>query len=484
MSKVDLMNVTSLIEGKSVRHSAANEMEVFNPFNDEVVGKVSLASEEIAEKAIESAYDVFHHTMKKMPSYKRADILRKTAVLLKERTEDFAKILTMEAGKPVRDARAEVGRSIQVLQFAADEAKKIGGELVPMDAAIGGENRIGMVRRNPIGVVSAITPFNFPLNLALHKLAPAFAAGNTVVLKPSGQTPLSAYMLAKLFEEGGLPQGALNLVIGKSSEVGGVLVEDPRISKITFTGSPAVGINLRKKAELKKVTLELGSNSPNIIFKDGDIEAAAKGLVKGAFAFSGQVCISAQRIYVQKEVYQEFLHQFVALTNNLVLGDPAEEETDIGPMISEQEAIRAEDWIKEAVKANGKVVSGGNRNGMLLEPTILTNVERDMKVVCEETFAPIVSVIPFETEEEVIDMANDSSFGLQAGVFTSDVNRAMKIADSLDIGGVWINETSTYRQDNYPYGGVKLSGIGKEGVKYAVDDMTESKFIGVKLSSD
>jgi len=481
MINTELMRVTSLIEGESVIQEQEKTMEVISPFNGEVVGKVSLASKEDAEKAIESAYQVFHKTMKRMPAYRRAEILSKAADLLEERTEEFAKVLVLEAGKPIRDGRGEVGRAVQVIRFAADEAKKIEGEMVPMDAAIGGENRLGMVRRHPIGVISAITPFNFPLNLALHKLAPAFAAGNTVVLKPAGKTPLSAYMLVKLFEEAGLPQGALNLVIGKGSEVGDVLVTDPRISKITFTGSPSVGIDLRKKAELKKVTLELGSNSPNIIFNDGDVEAAAVGLVRGAFAFSGQVCISAQRIYVQRDVYQDFLDQYVPLVEKLVIGNPVEETTDIGPMISEAEAIRAHEWIDQAVKAGANIMTGGNREGTLLEPTVLVDVNRDMKVVCEETFAPIVSVIPFDTEEEVIAMANDSKFGLQAGVFTSDINRAMRVAEEMETGGVWINETSTYRQDNYPYGGVKLSGIGKEGVKYAIEDMTEIKFVGIKL---
>ncbi|MDF2787508.1 MAG: aldehyde dehydrogenase [Neobacillus sp.] len=481
MINVEIMKVTSLVNGKAVTRTEEKSMEVINPFNGEVVGKANLASQEDAERAIESAHRVFHETMKKMPAYRRADILRKIADLLEERTEEFARILVLEAGKPIRDGRGEVGRACQVLRFAADEAKKIEGELVPMDAAIGGENRIGMVRRYPIGVISAITPFNFPLNLALHKLAPAFAAGNTVVLKPAGKTPLSSYMLVKLFEEAGLPTGALNLVIGNGSEIGDVLVTDRRISKVTFTGSPSVGMNLRKKAGLKKVTLELGSNSPNIIFNDGDVNAAAVGLVRGAFAFSGQICISAQRIYVQREVYQTFLDQYVSLVEKLVLGNPMEETTDIGPMISENEAIRAEEWILEAVKAGAKLAIGGKREGSLLEPTVLVDVTPKMKVVCEETFAPIVSVIPFDTEEEGIAMANDSVFGLQAGVFTSDINRAMRVADGLETGGVWINETSTYRQDNYPYGGVKLSGVGKEGVKYAIEDMTKIKFVGIKL---
>lgn len=482
MMNVEVMRVTSLIGGEPAGQAQGREMDVISPFNGEVVGVVSLASAEEAERAIESAHRVFHETMKKMPAHTRADILRKTADLLEQKTEAFARILVLEAGKPIRDGRAEVGRAVQVLRFAADEAKKIEGELVPMDAAVGGENRIGMVRRLPIGVISAITPFNFPLNLALHKLAPAFAAGNTVVLKPAGKTPLSAYMLVNVFEEAGLPKGALNLVIGNGSEVGDILVTDSRISKITFTGSPSVGLNLRQKAGLKKVTLELGSNSPNIVFDDGDIEAAATGLVRGAFAFSGQVCISAQRIYVQTEVYQTFLDQYVSSVKKLVIGDPAEELTDIGPMISEKEAIRAHEWIQEAVEQGAILATGGGREGTVLQPTILVDVKPDMKVVCEEAFAPIVSVIPFETEEDVVEMANDSIFGLQAGVFTSDINRAMRVAEGLETGGVWINETSTYRQDNYPYGGVKQSGVGKEGVKYAIDDMTERKFIGIKWS--
>ncbi|USL44204.1 aldehyde dehydrogenase family protein [Priestia megaterium] len=482
MISTDLKHISSLIDGEEIVRSGMKTMDVTSPFDGKVVGTVSLATREDAERAIETAYRVFHKTMKALPSYRRSDILRKVGKLLEERTEEFAQVLALEAGKPIRDGRGEVGRAVQVLLFAADEAKKIEGEVVPMDAAIGGENRIGMVRRNPIGVISAITPFNFPLNLALHKLAPAFAAGNTVVLKPAGKTPLSSYMLVKLFEEAGLPKGALNLVIGNGSEIGDVLVTDPRISKVTFTGSPSVGINLRQKAGLKKVTLELGSNSPNIIFNDGDVNEAAKGLVRGAFAFSGQVCISAQRIYVQRDVYQKFLDQYVSLVQDLIIGDPVEERTDIGPMITEKEAIRAEEWIREAKKSGAKVVTGGNREGTLLEPTILVDVTPEMKVVCQETFAPIVSVIPFDTEEEVVAFANDSDFGLQAGVFTSDINRAMRVADSLETGGVWINETSTYRQDNYPYGGVKLSGVGKEGVKYAIEDMTEIKFVGIKLT--
>lgn len=471
--------VCSIINGEDIE--TATTMDVINPFHQEVIGQAMLASREDGEKAIETADRVFHETMKKLPAYVRSDILRKTAALLEEKTEVFAEILALEAGKPIRDGRGEVGRAVQVLRFAADESKHLAGELVPMDAAIGGENRIGMVRRGPIGVVSAITPFNFPLNLALHKLAPAFAAGNTVVLKPASKTPISAYFLVKLFEEAGLPKGALNLLIGSGSEIGSIMVTHPNVKKISFTGSPSVGIKLRQQAGLKRVTLELGSNSPNIIFKDADINGAITGLVRGAFAYSGQVCISAQRIYVEREVYEPFLEQYISNVQKLSIGNPVSEHTDIGPMISEEEAIRVEEWIQEAIGNGARIALGGNRKGSLLEPTILINATPEMKIVCQEAFAPIVSVIPFDTEEEVIALANDSDFGLQAGVFTLNINRALRIADQLETGGVWINETSIYRQDNYPYGGVKLSGIGKEGVKYAIEDMTETKFIGIKL---
>ncbi|WP_407928609.1 aldehyde dehydrogenase family protein [Alkalihalobacterium elongatum] len=471
----------SLINGEELKGSGRSSLEVKSPFDGEVVGTIDLATNEDIELSLATAQSVFRNTMKKLPAHRRAEILRKTGELLAGRTEEFAQVLALEAGKPIRDARGEVGRAVQVLNFAADEAKKIEGELVQMDGAVGGENRIGMVRRNPIGVVVAITPFNFPLNLALHKLGPAFAAGNTVVLKPAEKTPFTSFMLAKLFEEAGLPKGALNLVMGIGSEMGEKLVTDDRVSKITFTGSPTVGKIIKKQAGLKKVTLELGSNSPNIIFNDGDIETAATSLVKGAFAFAGQVCISAQRIYVQKDVYQQFVDTFVPQVKALKIGNPTDETTDIGPMITEEAAKRAEEWVDEAQVQGATLLTGGKRTGNLFEPTVLVNVEPQMKVVCQEVFAPIVSIIPFETEEEVIGYANDSDFGLQAGVFTKDINRAMRLADELETGGVWINEMSTYRQDNYPYGGVKLSGVGKEGVKYAVEDMTEIKFVGIKL---
>ncbi|WP_282942041.1 aldehyde dehydrogenase family protein [Paenibacillus sp. RC67] len=472
----------SYINGSIIKGKNGLAHHVRSPYDGSVVGTVDYATVEDVEEAVATAERVFQSTMKTMPAYRRSEILRKASDLLEARREDYARVLAQEAGKPIRDGRAEVGRAVQLLRFASDEAKTMHGELVPMDAAIGGENRLGMVRRYPLGVVAAITPFNFPLNLVLHKLAPAIAAGNTVVLKPSEKTPFSAVMLAKLLEEAGLPAGALNIIQGSGAELVPSLVTNSRVQKVTFTGSAPVGLGIKKMAGLKKVTLELGSNSPNIIFDDGNLVKAAKSLVKGAFAFSGQVCISAQRIYIHRSVYQSFLDIYIPLVNQLVIGDPLMEETDLGPMITEEAAIRAEQWIREAEHQGAVVLVGGKRTGTMLEPTVLTDVTPEMKVVCKEIFAPVVSVIPFDTEEEVIRLANASDYGLQAGVFTTNINRALRIADQLETGGVWINEISTYRQDNQPYGGVKLSGTGKEGIKYAVEEMTEMKFIGIHYS--
>jgi acyl-CoA reductase-like NAD-dependent aldehyde dehydrogenase len=477
------MRYGSIINGRERNETHRDTLEVRSPYNQEKVAELALAKRSDLEDAVNNSFDTFHSTMKTMSAHRRADILRKTADLLEERVEDFARTIMKEAGKPIRFSRDEINRSIQVLRFASELAKNILGEVLPMDAAIGGENRMGLVKRKPLGVVGAITPFNFPLNLTLHKVAPAIAAGNTIVLKPAEKTPVSAYMLVKLFQEAGLPDGVLNLLMGTGEEVGEPLVTHEKVHKITFTGSLPVGRKIRESAGFKKVTLELGSNSPNIIFEDANIENAATSLVKGAFAFSGQVCISAQRIYVQKNIYDQFLENFVKQTKELKIGDPESEETDIGPMINEDEARRAKLWIDDAVEKGAKIETGGEQNGTVLSPTIMTNVDQNMKIIAEEVFAPIVSVIPFDSEEEVIKFSNDSIYGLQAGVFTKDIDRAMRVADQLEMGGVWINEISTYRQDNHPYGGVKQSGIGKEGVKYAIEDMTEMKFIGIKLDS-
>lgn len=483
MGMMDRMHVGSFIAGKEVKGLGRETLSVHSPFNGEVIGHVDLALDEDIDFALENAYQTFNDTMKKMPAYRRSEILGKTAELLKDASDEFVHILALEAGKPVRDARNEVERAVQVLRFAAEEAKGINGEVIPMDGAIGGENRLGLVKFYPLGVVVAITPFNFPLNLALHKIAPAVAAGNTVVLKPAEKTPLSSIKLAYLFKKAGLPDGVLNVIMGKGSQIGAKLVSDHRVSKVTFTGSLSVGMKINQLASFKKVTLELGSNAANIVFADADMDLAVAKLIKGAFSYAGQACIAAQRIYVEREKFQYFTEQFVKQASQLTLGNPLDESTDIGPLINEKEAIRVEQWVNEAVKQGAKIEIGGKREGTLYYPTVLTQVESSMKVVCQEIFAPVVSVIPFDQELEVIEMANDSRYGLQAGVFTSDINRALRLAEQLEMGGVWINEVSTYRQDNYPYGGVKFSGIGKEGVPYAIRDMLEMKFIGINMGS-
>jgi acyl-CoA reductase-like NAD-dependent aldehyde dehydrogenase len=476
------MRYGSIINGQERDEDHRDTLDVINPYNQEKVAELALAKSTDLEDAVNNSFDTFHSTMKKLPAHQRADILRRAADLLEEKEKDFAETIVKEAGKPIKYSRDEIKRSIQVIRFASELAKNITGEVLPMDAAIGGENRMGLVKRIPLGVIGAITPFNFPLNLSLHKIAPAIAAGNTIVFKPAEKTPVSAYMLVKLFQEAGLPDGVLNLVLGTGEKVGEPLVTHEKVHKITFTGSLPVGRKIRESAGFKKVTLELGSNSPNILFEDANIKNAVTGLVKGAFAFSGQVCISAQRIFVHKNIYQQFLEEFIKLTNALKIGDPNDEETDIGPMINEEAAKRAKLWIDDAAAKGAKIETGGERSGTILTPTIMTNVDRNMKIIAEEVFAPVVSVIPFDCEDEAIEFANDSIYGLQAGVFTKDIDRAMRVADQLEMGGVWINEISTYRQDNHPYGGVKQSGIGKEGIKYAIEDMTEMKFIGIKLN--
>ncbi|RSL30206.1 aldehyde dehydrogenase family protein [Salibacterium salarium] len=475
------MRIGSIIHGQERNEDYRDTLEVKSPYDQALVTELALAKQEDLHDGVSSCYKTFHTTMKGMPAHRRADILRNAADQMERKAEEFAQAIMDESGKPITFSREEVKRSVQVLRFASELTKHVTGEVLPMDAAVGGENRMGLVKREPLGVVGAITPFNFPLNLSLHKIAPALASGNTVVFKPAEKTPVSAYKLVKLFQDAGLPDGALNLLLGTGEETGEPLVAHENVHKITFTGSLPVGRKIRESAGFKKVTLELGSNSPNILFEDTDVKETVKALVKGAFAFSGQVCISAQRIYVEKSIYEPFLEEYVKQTEDLTVGDPVREDTDIGPMINEEEAERAKLWIDDAVEKGAVVQTGGEQNGTMLTPTIMTNVESNMKIIAEEVFAPIASIIPFETEKEVITFANDSIYGLQAGVFTKDINRAMRVANQLEIGGVWINEISTYRQDNHPYGGVKQSGIGKEGVKYALEDMTEMKFIGIKL---
>ncbi|KKK36292.1 aldehyde dehydrogenase [Mesobacillus campisalis] len=475
------MRIGSIINGEERIEDQREMMLVRNPYNGETVAEMALSDRKDMQEAIGNSLEIFETTMKKMPAHERGKILLKAARILEEKAEEFAEVIVAEAGKPIKYSRGEIQRSIQILHFSSELSKHMTGEVLPMDAALRGENRMGFVKRIPVGVVGAITPFNFPLNLSLHKIAPAIAAGNTVIYKPAEKTPLSAYMLVKLFQEAGLPDGVLNLVLGKGETAGDALVKHEDVPKITFTGSLAVGKIIRNGAGLKKVTMELGSNSPNLVFEDADLDQAVDSLITGAFAYSGQVCVSTQRIYVQETIYDTFLKKYIEAANKLKIGDPREEETDIGPMIDEDAAKRAKDWIEEARQQGATIETGGDLSGTILSPAIITNVNKDMKVVRDEAFAPLVSVIPFKQEEEAVENANDSIFGLQAGLFTKDIDRAFRVADALESGGIWINESATYRQDNYPYGGVKQSGIGREGVKYAIEEMTEMKFIGLKF---
>ena len=455
---------------------------LYSPFSGELLAEIAQADERDVDEAIEAA-KAASKVMAKMPASQRALILEKAVAIMEARKEELAVILAQEAAKPVRTGRGEIARTIQTYKFAAEEAKRIHGETVPLDAAPGGEGRLAFTVRKPIGVVGAITPFNFPFNLVAHKVGPAIAAGNTVVLKPASQTPLSSLILADIFAEAGLPAGALNILPGKGAVVGEKLVGDSRIAAITFTGSPAVGIAMKNKAGLKRVTLELGSNSAVIIDHNVEItQALIDRCVMGAFSFSGQVCISLQRVYIHQSKYEEFLDKFKAATEKLVLGDPLKEETDMSSLISLKDHERMGAWVQEAVDAGAHVVTGGKAvTDRLYAPTILTNVGAHVSCSCQEVFGPIVVVTPFETIDEAIEAVNDSRFGLQAGIYTSDIHAAMRAAEELEVGGVMINDIPTFRVDNMPYGGVKDSGFGREGIKYAVEELTELKLIAIKL---
>lgn len=455
-------------------------IDVVNPFDDSVIGIVPESTTDDVERAIEAAFRGFT-TMSRLPAHKRGDILARTSTLILRDREDIAAIIAQEAGKSWKFALSEAERSAETFSFAAHETKNAHGELVSMDASPVSAGRFGFYLREPIGVIGAITPFNFPLNLVAHKVAPAIAAGNAIVLKPATKTPLSSIKLAELLMEAGLPDGGINLVIGSGSTVGNKLVEDDRLAMITFTGSPPVGRAIKSRAGLKRVTLELGSNSPTIIDEDGDLEKAVARCVVGSFANSGQVCISVQRIFVHQNRYDEFLSKFVAATEKLKVGNPLDRDNDIGPMISRDELKRATEWLDEATAAGARIASGGRVVGNCLQPTILSMVTPEMKVMCSEVFAPIVSVVSCRDFDEALALADASVYGLQAGIYTNDLNKAFKAVRQLDVGGVIINDVPTFRVDHMPYGGNKESGLGREGVRYAMEEMTNIKMVCFNL---
>ncbi|MCP1357701.1 aldehyde dehydrogenase family protein [Aneurinibacillus migulanus] len=449
---------------------------LYSPYSEEVIAEVPVATEEETEQAIASAYQA-RGVMAKMPAHQRASILNELARLLAEREEEVARIIALEAAKPIAMARAEVARSVETYKFAAEEAKRIHGETIPLDAAPGGEGRVAYTVREPLGVIGAITPFNFPLNLVAHKVGPAIASGNTVVLKPATQTPLSAFFIAELLQEAGLPAGALNVVTGSGRVVGEKIVNDERVSVITFTGSPAVGIGIRNKAGLKRTTLELGSNAAVIIDKGVNIDKIISRCVSGAFSNQGQVCISLQRVYAHDTIYDEFVEKFVAETEKLNIGDPLQPDTFVSALISPQDVKRALQWIEEAGQAGAKIATGGKAEGNVLYPTVVLEGDASLKVSCQEVFAPLVVINRISSVQEGIDSVNDSRYGLQAGIYTDNVHTALDAAEKLHVGGVMINDIPTFRVDHMPYGGVKESGTGREGIKYAIEEMTELKLV-------
>ncbi|MEK5186882.1 aldehyde dehydrogenase family protein [Solibacillus sp. FSL W7-1324] len=461
--------------------STKETTELKTPYTGEVLANVAKATTADVERAIEGAHQTFQ-SFKKTTAYERAEILYKVVTIMRERKKELAKILADEAAKPISAGIAELDRTIATYQFAAEAAKQSTGETIPMDAAPGVKDRIGYTKRVPLGVVSAITPFNFPFNLVAHKLGPAFAVGNTVVLKPASQTPLSSLVMAEIFKEAGLPDGALQIVTGSGGELSETLVTHPLVKKVTFTGSGAVGLKIKEKVGLRKITLELGSNAALIVEPSTPLEKIMKRGVGGAFGFAGQVCISLQRIYVHSSIYEKFTKLFVEETKKLVVGDPHDEKTDVSAMIHPDEVSRIKNWIEEAKQHGATVAAGAEFTERTCSPTVMTNVKPDMKIVCEETFAPIVSIVPYETLDEAIALVNGSELALNAGIYTNVLTDAMKAAEEIEAGAVIINDIPTFRTDNMPYGGVKMSGYGKEGIKYAVEEMTDLKFITMKLN--
>jgi acyl-CoA reductase-like NAD-dependent aldehyde dehydrogenase len=453
-------------------------IEVRSPYDGAVAGRVPKGGAAEARKALDAAERAMRDPL---PAHERAAILDRVAALLTERADDAARTISLEAGKPMKAARVEASRAVSTFTMAAVEARKLAGEVVPMDASPAGAGKLALTLRQPIGIVGAISPFNFPLNLVAHKIAPALAAGCAVVLKPAGKTPLSALLLAELETEAGLPAGWLNVVCGPAAEIGDVLVEDERVKLITFTGSVPIGWTLRERAPRKRVNLELGNSTPVIVAADADLDDAAERLAANAFSFAGQSCISVQRIYVERSSYGEFMGSFLPRVEALKVGDPADEETDVGPLISESDRERILSWIEEAKSAGAKVVTGGELGGDLLVPTVIADAPTDAKVSSEEVFGPLCTVTPFDTFEEAIALANSTRFGLQAGVFTRDVKNALRAARELEFGGVTVNEAPTFRADQMPYGGVKDSGNTREGPAYAVREMTEERLVVLQL---
>src|SRR5437868_776876 len=454
-------------------------VEIKAPYDGNVIANVFQGRREHAEAAIKAAVKAFG-TTRRLPAFERQRVLRRVAQAITERKQEFAKTLAQEAGKPIKAARIEVDRAVFIFTVAAEESTRIYGEYLPLDWQEFTAGRWGIVRRFPLGPVAGITPFNFPLNLVAHKVAPAIAAGCSMVLKPAPQTPLSSLLLAETIQQAGWPDGALN-VIPLSNENAGMLVTDERLKLISFTGSASVGWEIKKRAGKKKVVLELGGNAGVVVHSDADPAYAAERCVAGGFAYAGQTCISVQRILVEQSVYGKFTDLLLAGVSKLKTGDPLDESTDLGPLIRESDAIRAADWVQEAVRGGARLLAGGSRKGSMLEPTVLTGTKPDMKVNCQEVFGPVVTVEAYDDFNSALRQINNSSFGLQAGIFTRDVKLLFQAYEELELGGLIAGDVPSFRVDHMPYGGIKDSGIGREGLRYVIEEMTEPKLLVMNL---
>lgn len=462
------------IGGKAIKTDRIRAITL--PYDGSPVADVYEADQAVFARAIEAAREGAR-AMAALTLYERAELLERIRALLARDVAEFARLIVLETGKPIREARVEVERSQQTLLASADAARSLHGEVIPMEAAPTGKGRWAITVRQPLGVIGAITPFNFPLNLAIHKLGPALAAGNSVIHKPSENTPLSALQLAPLLEEAGAPAGAYNVVTGAGEVVGDWLVSDDRVQMITFTGSIPVGEQIRSKAGLRRVALELGNNSSLIVEPDADLDTLIPRCVTGSFSHSGQVCISVQNIYLQEQIADEFTARFTEATKALKIGHPMEEDTAISSLINVEAAERVGSWIEQARKAGSRVLTGGVRRGATIEPTILDHVDPRLDISCKEVFGPVVVLHTYRNIDDAIAQVNSGEYGLQVGVCTRDIGRAFQAAKSLEFGGVILNDVPAYRVDHMPYGGVKNSGIGREGPRYAIEEMTEMKLI-------
>lgn len=466
-----------LIGGKYV--TGEDLAEVTNPYDGEVIDTVVIAHRQTAQLAIDEANNA-KEALVEMSAFKVSNKLFNVVRKLEERKHEFAELLTLEVGKPIGESLVEVDRSVETLRLAGEEAKRIYGESVPLDAGLNGKGFFAFTQRLPLGVVAAITPFNYPLNLTIHKIAPAIACKNTVIVKPPTEAPLTVMKFCELLDEE-FPDGVVNVVTGYGSEVGDYLVCSPEVDKISFTGSVTTGMMISQKAGMKKVTLELGGNDPTVILEDADIDKAVKGVINGAFLNAGQVCMGVKRVIVEDAIADEFAEKLVSETEKLIMGNPLDEKTTLGTLISEKAAMQVEETVNNAVENGARILTGGVRRGAFYEATVIDDVTPEMDLVIRETFGPVAPIIRVDGVDEAIEVANATEYGLQAGVFTNNYAHAMRCAKEIEAGTVFVNKQSTFRTDNMPFGGFKNSGVGKEGIKYAFEEMTKTKLIALNL---